>query len=106
MLLHPRIRVSYFYYTVAQIECQCEQDCLGIILARARISDVIYETRGIALNLFTRKKSDAAALASPSIPPSFLALPPLVTKFDTTQLYIVPRVRIRATGDITHLDNA
>lgn len=79
---------------------------LGNTLARARISDVIYETRGIALNLFTRKKSDAAEGASAVVPPTFLALPPLATKFDSTHLYIVPRVRVRETGAITHLDNA
>lgn len=58
------------------------------------------------MNLFTRKKSDAAELAPPGIPPTFLALPPLVTNFDSTHLYIVPRVRVRDTGAITHLDNA
>lgn len=58
------------------------------------------------MNLFTRKKSDAADMASAVIPPTFLALPPLVTKFDSTHLYVVTRVRGRDTGASTHLDNA
>ncbi len=58
------------------------------------------------MNLFTRNKTRANPLAPTSLPPTFLALPPLKPNFDSAHLYIVPRLRERATGNITHLDNA
>lgn len=58
------------------------------------------------MNLFTHKPARPDVPASKSVPLSFVALPPLQAKFDPKQLYIVPRVLDRATGDTMHLDNA
>ncbi len=57
------------------------------------------------MNLFSRNKKRNERSALKSVTPNF-AFPPLKQNFDSSHLYIVPRVLERATGKITHLDNA
>lgn len=59
-----------------------------------------------ALNLLTRKPTRPEPTASKAIPFTFLTFPPLKSNPTSNQLYIVPRVQDRATGNVTHLDNA
>ncbi len=57
------------------------------------------------MNLFSRNKTRGERSALKTVTPTF-TFPPLKQNFDSTHLYIVPRVLERATGNITHLDNA
>lgn len=55
------------------------------------------------MNLFPRKKNGSR----PNAPIVALnMLPALKSGYDPAALYIIPRVRVIATGEITHLDNA
>lgn len=55
------------------------------------------------MNLFPRKKNGSR----PNAPIVALnMLPALKSGYDSAALYIIPRVRVIATGEITHLDNA
>lgn len=58
------------------------------------------------MNLFSRNsaRKPAAHLTAPAVALSLL--PVLRPAFDSGALYIVPRVRVADTGQITHLDNA
>jgi hypothetical protein len=58
------------------------------------------------LNLFSRSKSNTRSSATIPDPGIFLTLPPLKRDVPPTGLYIVPRLLSRATGEVTHLDNA
>lgn len=55
------------------------------------------------MNLFQRKS--AAGRPEPTAVPLNL-LPALKTGYDPAALYVIPRVRVRDTGQVTHLDNA
>lgn len=57
----------------------------------------------IVLNLFQRKTA-AARPDVTAVPLSML--PALKTGYDPAALYVIPRVRIVETGQVTHLDNA
>lgn len=57
------------------------------------------------MNLFSRNKTRGERSALKTVTPAF-TFPPLKQNFDSTHLYIVPRVLERATGNMTHLDNA
>lgn len=58
------------------------------------------------MNLFTRNKPRADASVRNPLSTNLFTLPPLKRDFDSNHLYIVPRVRNSADGEMTHLDNA